>query len=61
MIVTDTYGYRPEDVCVLKDDPDPDFPEHSQPTRANIVRDNQVITILQSVLTCKCRFASWKI
>jgi hypothetical protein len=44
MIITDTYGYRPEDVCVLKDDPD--FPEHSQPTRDNIVRDDQFMTIL---------------
>ena len=56
MIITGTYDYLQEDVCVLKDDPD--FPEHSQPTRANIVRDNQVMTILQSVLTYKCRFAS---
>ena len=30
-----TYGYRPEDITVLKDDPD--FPIHLQPTRENIV------------------------
>ncbi|KAH9968497.1 caspase domain-containing protein [Lactifluus volemus] len=36
-LLINTYGYRPEDVCVLKDDPD--FPEHSQPTRANIIRE----------------------
>jgi hypothetical protein len=29
------YGYRPEDITVLKDDPA--FPIHLQPTRENIV------------------------
>lgn len=32
-----TYGYRPEDITVLKDDPT--FPIHLQPTRENILRE----------------------
>jgi hypothetical protein len=32
-----TYGYRPEDIVVLKDQPE--LPENCQPTRVNIVRD----------------------
>lgn len=35
--LTDTYGYRPEDIVVLKDVPE--LPERSHPTRANLVRD----------------------
>ncbi|KAH9979131.1 caspase domain-containing protein [Russula compacta] len=32
-----TYGYRPEDITVLKDDPA--FADHLQPTRENILRE----------------------
>jgi len=32
-----TYGYSPEDIVVLKDDPS--FPERLQPTRANMIRE----------------------
>lgn len=32
-----TYGYSPEDIVVLKDDPT--LPEHLQPTRVNIIRE----------------------
>jgi hypothetical protein len=37
MILAGTYGYRLENVTVLKDHPN--LPEGSQPTRVNIVRD----------------------
>jgi hypothetical protein len=36
ILITDTYGYSPEDIVILKDDPT--LPEHLQPTRANMVR-----------------------
>jgi hypothetical protein len=32
-----TYGYSPEDIVILKDDPA--LPEYLQPTRANIIRE----------------------
>ena len=32
-----TYGYRPEDIVVLKDQPE--LPARYQPTRVNMVRD----------------------
>jgi len=34
-----TYGYRPEDITILKDHPD--FLDDAQPTRANMVRDSR--------------------
>jgi hypothetical protein len=37
LTLADTYGYRPEDIVVLKDLPE--FPEQSKPTRVNMVRD----------------------
>jgi len=36
-LLSSTYGYRPEDVVVLKDDPK--LPEHLQPTRVNLIRE----------------------
>ncbi|KAH9953158.1 caspase domain-containing protein [Russula dissimulans] len=36
-LLVSTYDYRPEDVVVLKDTPA--FPEHSQPTRVNVIRE----------------------
>jgi hypothetical protein len=35
ILIPDTYKYLPEDITILKDDPD--LPSLSQPTRANIV------------------------
>lgn len=35
ILIIDTYGYSPEDIVVLMDDPT--LPEHSQPTRVNMV------------------------
>ena len=35
ILITDTYGYAPQDIVVLKDDPS--LPEHLQPTRVNMV------------------------
>jgi hypothetical protein len=40
MVLAGTYDYRLEDVTVLKDHPN--LPEHSQPTRANIVRNTKL-------------------
>ena len=37
LTLVDTYGYRPEDIVVLKDLPE--FPEQSKPTRVNMVRE----------------------
>ena len=36
--ITDTYGYSPEDIVVLKDDPS--LPEHLQPNRVNMVESS---------------------
>ncbi|KAN0130443.1 Caspase domain containing protein [Lactarius tabidus] len=36
-LLTDTYGYRPEDITVMKDDPT--FPDISHPTRVNMIRE----------------------
>jgi len=36
-LLIDTYGYAPEDITVLKDDPC--LPEHLQPTRVNMIRE----------------------
>ncbi|KAH9977499.1 caspase domain-containing protein [Russula compacta] len=36
-LLTSTYGYRPEDITILKDLRE--FPEHSQPTRVNMIRE----------------------
>ncbi|KAF8258284.1 caspase domain-containing protein [Lactarius quietus] len=36
-VLLGTYGYRPEDVVILKDDPA--LPAHLQPTRENILRE----------------------
>ncbi|KAI9458149.1 caspase domain-containing protein, partial [Lactarius psammicola] len=36
-LLTDTYGYRLEDITVLKDDPD--LPDLSHPTRVNMIRE----------------------
>lgn len=33
--ILDTYGYHPEAITVLRDDPD--LPDHFQPTRVNMV------------------------
>ena len=35
LFVPGTYGYSREDITILKDVPD--FPDHRQPTRANMV------------------------
>lgn len=36
-LLTDTYGYRPEDITVMRDDPN--FPDLSHPTRVNMIRE----------------------
>ena len=42
------YGYRPEDITVLKDDPA--IPIHLQPTRENIVSAFNCFSLARSVL-----------
>ncbi|KAF8267146.1 caspase domain-containing protein [Lactarius quietus] len=36
-LLTDTYGYRPEDITMMRDDPS--LPELSHPTRVNMIRE----------------------
>jgi hypothetical protein len=36
IVVIGTYGYSPEDITILKDDPQ--LPDHFQPTFVNMVR-----------------------
>ncbi len=42
-----TYGYRPEDIVMLKDDPA--LPDHFQPTRENIVSNIYILFFLDPI------------
>ena len=48
--ILEIYGYSPEDIVILMDDPR--FPDHLQPTRANMVESFSMFRYaIQSVLT----------
>ena len=58
MVITpaETYGYRPEDITVLKDHRD--LPVNAQPTRANMVRDSISLQYPAIRIEAQRRFAS---